>query len=548
MSTTIVCPADAAHPGDAETWNPSRLFDPGLFREEGAEVVFRIGGYQAHERIPVGSHVTVRGEVPITPPADRTARTVVDPSKMAVIWADHPNAVATKKDNSDTAGFRLDHTTGTVLQDLFLQGYVGIDYLGTTNALTERVGITHKIGDRWCWFQQTGAWFVHGGSTGTRFRYCMGQDTQHHTYLLHDGGWVRDTVFEYCRGILAGCGLEPDGSGRGDWTCVMDIAEQVNVDGVKVLYCTTTEGGKVGIYTEPEGTGTYDASNKNVPYVRKNILVKGCLSMDNGRYGGGFRGEMDILEGEQSNYYGGGWTIEDCLSVNGSKAGFLSRLEYNADPLIMRRCIDIGSNIGFALELAGAAGTYENCYSYQPRKIGWKLMGSGPVVLRECDVAIAEGSDAETFHLGGYTRIFDQDSFDPAHQAKVKAETAKTSWGMPNLAIGGRVAGTQCRFVIHPGTTVQTSRIDIEIVDALAAPAWLTVPETKPPVGIPETVVPPIVLPPDDWELGSVRIKQSAFLAEVTSKGRSKLIGQVPEDLLRYFPEDGVYVLKKEGA
>jgi len=543
MSSVSICPGGTAHPGDREVWNDSKLFDPGLFKEEGAEVVFTPGPYQVHERIRVGSHVTVRGEVRIDPPADRTARTAIDSAKMAVLWADHRGATQAKKDNSDTGGFRLERTTGTVLQDLFLQGYMGIDYFGTRGARTERVGVSHRFADgRWAWFQQTGAWYLHAGCTGSRFVDCMGQDTQHHTYLLHDGGWIRDTAFERCRGILAGCGLEPDGKGYGDWTVVFDLAEQTNVDGVKVTDCTGTDGGKVIFYTEPETTGKLVGGD---PYVRKGIYLKGCLAIGGGRYGGGFLGEMRIKEGEQCNYYGGGWTLEDCLSINGAKAGFYSRQEFNAEPLVMRRCVDIGSNIGFLLELASAAGSYQDCYAYHPRKIGWKLMGKGPVVLEGCDVAIEAGSGAEPFHLGGYTRVYAQDSRDSGHRASVKATSAQTYWGMSNLQIAGRVATAGALYVVHPGTSVNVSRVQLERVASLPAPAGYAVveiPDEKPPA-VDTPTVPPVVLPPEPDESALGRIVFGPYGAvrfTVPSIGRDVPVGLVPDELVKYF-RDGTY-------
>lgn len=542
MTLVAICPDGTDHPGDRETWNDSRLFDPGLFKEEGAEVVFGAGGYRVHERIRVGSHVTVRGAVRIDPPAERTARTVIDPTKMAVLWADHKGATQAKKDNSDTGGFRLEKTTGTTLKDLFLLGYMGVDAFGTKGARFERVGASHRFTDgRWAWFQQTGAFYLHNGCTGSRFVDCMGQDSQHHTYLLHDGGWIKDTVFERCRGILAGCGLEPDGKGYGDWSVVFDLAEQTNVDGVRVIDCTATEGGKVGFYTEPETTGNLVGGD---PYVRKGVYLKGCLAIANGRYGGGMIGEMRIKEGEQANYYGGGWTLEDCLSIGGAKAGFYSRQEYNAEPLVMRRCTDVGSNIGFLLELAAAAGTYEQCYAYQPKRIGWKVMGSGPVVLRDCDVAIAEGSKAEPFHLGGYTRVYAQDSRDSGHKASVAATSAQTYWGMSNLQIAGRVATAGALYVVHPGTAVNVSRVKLERVASLPVPTGyvaVVIPDEQPPA-IPDTPeVPPIVLPPEPQPH---LLSEDGCIKTVLPDGTKLMLvggGFMDDDAAGHFPHGSIW-------
>ena len=108
MTLVTVCPADTNHPGDAETWNDSKLWDPGLFKEEGAEVVLQGGAYRAHQRIAVGDHVTVRGAVPIAVPTNRIAMVAPDPALMPVVTCLPKEVNPNKKGGVETAGFRLE--------------------------------------------------------------------------------------------------------------------------------------------------------------------------------------------------------------------------------------------------------------------------------------------------------------------------------------------------------------------------------------------------------------------------------------------------------
>ncbi|MFA6619370.1 MAG: right-handed parallel beta-helix repeat-containing protein [Candidatus Neomarinimicrobiota bacterium] len=495
MTIVQVVPATTNHPGDAETWNDSKLWDPGLFKEEGAEIVFGIGAYTAHQRIPVGDHVTVRGATPIPLPTDRLTQVTMDPAKMAVLTCIPKSPNPNKKGGVETAGFRLEKSVGTTLTDLYLLGYQGIDFLATQNATAERVVVQHYVGDwpngYYCWFQQTGAFFVHGGSNGTKLIDCSGI-SQHHTFLNHDGGWIKNSLWDGCRSFYAGCGKEADGTGYRDWTVGGDGGEECDIDGLVIRNGTFIGAGKCGIYFEPEVTGT-KTGNRTTPFVRKNVLIEGNLCGQNGRYGGGILGQMRIKEGEQAGIFAGSGTIRGNTLWDNAKANIYSRQEYNVDPLVVEGNVCVGSNVGILLELGGAAGTFRDNVVWKPKKYGFKMMGKGAVIGTGNEVTVEGG--AEAYHLGGYTRVYLQDSREAGHQALVKSTSAETFWGMSNLSLSGRVQSPGPLYAVHPGTTVQTSRIALTRAENLTAPVLPgAVPDEKPPVV--DEPVPEVVLPP----------------------------------------------------
>lgn len=484
MTSIVICPPATNHPGDDIVWNPARV-DTSLFAEAGNLILVRPGAaYRLDQRISLGDGVTVRGANPITMPADQSIIPIADPASMAV-FVSGPAIPSARKDNHQTGGFRLENADSATLQDLFLQGYAGIDYLKATNCNTTRVCIDHKIGDAWAWFQQTGAFFQHNGCNGNTFSGCFTR-AQHHGFLNHDGGWIKNTTFRDCRAIDCGCGLESDGTGYLDWSVGFDLAEQCDVDGVTVDSCYAAKNGKVGFYFEPEDTGNAD---RHAPYIRKNIHLLNCLAVGNGKYGGGMLGQMRIKEGEQCNYLVASGHLENCVSVRGAKVGFYARQEYNVDPLVYDNCIDIGSNRSFVLELAGASATYNNCIAYEPKVCGVQLMGSGPVKFTG-KVQVSNG--AEAFHLGGYLRVYDMESRD-ANNTRLQQATAKEDWWpVKGLTINAQVAGTRTPWVTHRETVVDTSNAKVIFIPTFDEPAWgyVAEPATDP---IQPPITPPVV-------------------------------------------------------
>lgn len=504
MSITTVCPQGTDHPGDCEVWNDSKLWDPSLFKEEEAKIIFRPGEYRAHQRIAVGNHVTITGQVEIPLPSDRLKQVVRDPSKQAVFICLPKEPNPNKKGGVETAGFRFEKSVGSSVSDLYLLGYQGVDFLGATNTSARQVVVQHYVGDwpngYYCWFQQTGAFFVHGGSTGTKLLNCSGV-SQHHTFLNHDGGWIRNSLWEGCRSFYAGCGKEPSnlskpaeyGTGRADWTVGGDGGEECDIDGFIARWCTFYGAGKVGLYWEPESTGL---ATRGKVFIRKNITVEDCLFGRNGRYGGGVNGSpMLCKESESCGLFMGSGTARRNYAWDNGKANYYARQEFNVDPLVYEHNVSVGSMIGFALELAGAKATYRNNIVKTPLKFGFKLMGSGPVV--GIDNAVEVSGEVEAYHLGGYTRIYLQDSWDKGHQALVKKTSAETFWGMPKLSLSGTVKNSGGPlYIVHPGTSVQTSGITLtrsNKVLEIVPPFTL---DEVPVVDTPE--VPPVVLPPDN--------------------------------------------------
>lgn len=503
MTSIIICPAGTNHPGDDIVWNPARV-DTSLFTEAGNLLLVRPGAaYRLDQRICLGDGVTVKGANPIVMPVDQSIIPVADPASMAV-FISGPATPDPKKNNlgGKTGGFRLEGCDKATLQDLFLQGYAGIDYLKATNCNTTRVCIDHKLGDAWAWFQQTGAFFQHGGSSGNTWTSCFAR-AQHHGFLNHDssGGWIKNTLLRDFRALDCGCGKEPSepandplyGTGYLDWAVGIDGAEQVDIDGLEIDHCRADHNGKVGIYFEPEDTGM---SDRKSPYVRKNVYIHDCVCAYNGKYGGGMLGTMRIKEGEQCNYLVASGHLKNNISIEGAKVGYYARQEFNVDPLIYDNCIDIGSNRGFVLELAGASATYNDCIAYEPKVCGVQLMGAGPVRFTG-KVQVSNG--AEAFHLGGYLRVYDMESKD-SNNTRLQQATAKEDWWpVKGLTINAQVAGNtrSTGYVIHPGTGVDVTRVNLTTIARFDEPVWgrSAVPPATDPVVI---VTPPRIdpLPP----------------------------------------------------
>jgi hypothetical protein len=441
--------------------------DASFYEKTNTTYQFRPGTYVLREYIYPKTGSVFKGLNAIAIPTNQAQYVTPDPTRMAVFETANPNATERVKNNSVTGGIVVKNASSVTLQDLFLLGFTGIELRATTSSTVERCIVQHYMGTypngKWCWHQRTGAFWQYVGCSGNAFTSCISQYANHHGFLNHDDpkyqDYIRNTTYTDCRALMAGCGKEKDASGYEDWSCAFDIAESVNVDGVTLRRCYAEGGWKCNFYYEPETTGTYDAHGG--PYVRRNILLEDCVAVDGGRSGGGFRGTMVIREGENANFYIDSGTMRRCKSYNGSKAGFYARSEpesTGSSGPIYEDCLDCGSNIGYLLEVGGADAVYRNCISANAVKWAWKVMGD-EVTIENARVKVKTGQTNPPFYIGGYTRVYLQDSRHTAHTTLVASTTAQTYWPAKNLTISACVQNLPtgvAAYMIHPGTSSQS--------------------------------------------------------------------------------------------
>lgn len=465
---------------------------------------FRPGTFPLEEYIYPGTGSVFKGLTPIAIPANQAQYVTPDPTRMAVFETANPNAVESKKNSTVTGGILIKNASSVTLQDLFMLGFTGIELRAVTNSTIERCIVQNYMGTypngKWCWHQRTGSFWQRVNCSGNTFRSCIAQYANHHGFLNHDEPvyqqYIRNTTYDDCRSLMAGCGKEEDGTGYRDWGCAFDIAESVNVDGVLVKNCYAEGGWKCNFYYEPETTGTKDAHAG--PYVRKNIVLTDCVAVGGGRSGGGIRGQMAILEGENANYYINTGTLTRCKSYNGSKAGFYARVDRDCTSLSPTYidCLDCGSNIGYLLELSGADATYRNCVSANAGKWAWKVMGD-TVAIENARVKVKPGQTNEPFYLGGYTRVYLQDSRHEPHNTLVATTSAQTYWPTKNLTISACIQNLPTgvsAYRIHPGTSQSIAGVAIRSGCASEVASTICDRTTTPPPVDPDPVDPdPVV-------------------------------------------------------
>jgi len=500
MTTYTFCAPGTANPGTDTVWDPTANAYSDLFLTANNIFQFRPGTYPLSYRIHLGPGVVFRGMTPIVMPAVQSQMLVANPTIMAVFTQTAPTSVNQYGKGEGTGCIVVNPGAGVVISDIFLLGFEGLEMYGATGCTVKNVAVDHKLNGVWCWFWQTGAITQYDGCSGNTFTSCLVRGNHHGFMNQHDFGnaWVTiyNSTYTDCRAIDCGCGKEEDGGGYHDWSCCFDLGEQVDVDGIEVISCYASLAGKVGFYFEPESTGEA-SGNKGSAYIRRNVHLKDCVSENNGKYGGGWRGEMSIPEGEQCNYYASSGHFENCTSVNGAKAGFYFRQEYNVDPLIVDGCIDLYSNIGFCQEMSGAGGTYTSCTSYEPRKMGFQLMGpsadsSNPTVITNATIQLKDSDGSVGFHIGGYFRVYKMESPDDANRASQIATEALDYNGVKYLTITGtKFCGlTSRQYVVHPLTPQNLTGVGAFTAIAATDPPYISDTPTVDP-DIP--VVSPIV-------------------------------------------------------
>lgn len=463
-SYIISVPDSPGRQSSDRTWDPSAAAS--AFTAEDTEFILRPGTYTLTRTISVGNGSIVRGMNAIGMPSSRADFIDPDPTIMAVFETRNDSSSEGKKNSSIVGGFYISGKTGITLKDIFCYGFCGIELASVKSSRFERCVVQNRMKDgKWCWHQRTGAIWQHVGCDGNYFKSCITQYSNHHGFLNHTGGgngWIWNTTFDDCRALYSGCAKEADGSGYLDWSCGFDIAEECDVDGVLCVDCYAADGWKCNFYYEPEITGV---PTRGSAFVRRNIVLTNCVAVDGGRSGGGFRGQMAIKEGENCNFYISTGEMTGCRSYRGSKAGFYARVDREFTTLtpVYTDCLDCGSNIGYLLELAGADAEYRNCISVNAVKWAWKLMGD-ETVIDGCKVRMAAGQTEAPFYLGGYTRVYLQDSRDPNSTALVEKTIAEDWWSIADLTINACIAGLPngvSAYWIHEGNSQQTTGVAI---------------------------------------------------------------------------------------
>jgi hypothetical protein len=507
-------------------WNDSDV-DQTFFSKSNTVYQFRPGTYPLREYLHPGTGSTFKALTPIAIPANQAQFVTPDPTRLVVFETANPNATERVKNSQVAGGIALDSKSSVTLQDLFMLGFTGIELNATTNSKVERCIVQNYLGTypngKWCWHQRTGSFWQTIGCNGNTFKSCIAQYANHHGFLNHDSraksgyGYVKNTTWDDCRSLMAGCAKEPDGTGYQDWGCAFDLGEDIDIDGILVKNCYAENGWKSNFYYETEATAK---EGRGFGYVRKNVVLEDCIAVGGGRAGGGIRGTMSIKEGESANYVIHSGTLRRCKSYNGSKAGFHARQDRDLvpGPIVYEDCLDCGSNIGYLAEFGGIDATYRNCISANAAKWAWKVMGD-EIALENCRIKVKSGQTNPPIYIGGYGRVFNQDSPDATVRAKADAEWKRTDWPVKNLTISACIDGLPsgvAAYKVHPGTSQSLSGVAIRTGCTNAIPSTVC---DRTTTTTPEDPVDPVIPDPIPSTPGKIYFRNARITPSSGSYG-----------------------------
>lgn len=409
---------------------------------------------------------------------------------------------------------------GVTIRDLSGFGYFTL-YAYAGNLTVEDVLIRHTLPGSNDYLDlgksggATGAFMVWGAGGKTirnlAFRRCVAEMTYHHGFSLNlangnEGGGYADVLYESC--TSRGAGAVPVRDPRNLWACGFDIPDAGDIAQMIVRDCLAEDPVQDGFHLD----GSWDGHRQTVDQV----LFERCTARACGR-----RCPEQSVEKFRTGFYMHAGKLVDCHSNDCAGAGFGFPNEW-ADSLVVDGCSDNGSQYGLILNYAapGARVRFTSKAAKVRAFVGQGGHGGGTLDLTIIDPPAI----AATF--GRALRI---DYIDCPNHAAQQASKYDTF-----------------------GYTLDGSRIILRSEDGLKYETWKTshitgggptfkpvAPDAgtaDPDTAIDDITPPPIVLPPDEGDLGSFLVgPYHTILAEVASAGRSKPVQEVPDELRPYF-------------
>lgn len=178
------------------------------------------------------------------------------------------------------------------------------------------------------------------------FRRCTADHAYHHGFgmslMVQEGGGFKNVLFEDCRALSCGSGLESTGTGQTgdrDWSTGYDIPDTGDIENLTYRGCQAVDSWQSGFHMDGSWTGHRQ--------IQKNVLLEDCLAVDSGRRSGVIPGEL-----YQSGYYLQTGTLRRCRSQGARKAGFHLK---NGEPnsLVLTDCSSTGDAYGLVIEYGG---------------------------------------------------------------------------------------------------------------------------------------------------------------------------------------------------
>jgi hypothetical protein len=248
--------------------------------------------------------------------------------------------------------------TGVTIRNLTLWGYWAInnycsgltcEHIWNLNTLdgTHRVNTGNK-----------GAFHTAGkvGMTLTQLKYidCVSLFASHHGFSLHleqgaqEGGGYDDVLFEDCRALHSGTGLEINSAGKdADWSCGFDIPDTGDINKLTVRRCVAYDAYQDGFHLD----GSWGGHQQN----QSDIVFEDCLAYECGRrcweaYKAGAR---DDIEKFMSGFYlQNNTTLRNCVSVRCPHSGFA--IKHETGYIKMYDCTDFESGYSLDIEYFGS--------------------------------------------------------------------------------------------------------------------------------------------------------------------------------------------------
>ena len=250
---------------------------------------------------------------------------------------------------------------GVTLANLGGFGYVGIQD-AADRFCCEDVYLTHSLDGRtYLPFGQKGgctaAFMVWGRKGRTMrdltFRRCTVEKSYHHGFSMNlagasEGGGFADVLFEDCRALHCGSGLE--GGGRTDWSCGFDIPDAGDVARMTVRDCRAIDAWQDGFQLDGS---CWDGH----PQRAVDVLFERCVAVDCGRRSGTVPADL-----YQSGFYVQSARLVECRAERCRKAGFLCKNEESGGLAIID-CADTGSAYGLVIEYGGNGARLEGFVS-----------------------------------------------------------------------------------------------------------------------------------------------------------------------------------------
>ena len=233
----------------------------------------------------------------------------------------------------------------------------------------------------------TGNLWIFGNCADIDIKNCQIQFSSHHGFDIHSSksNIARNVNLTGVRALYSGCGQlrgqgsqintaksmlpELDGHGYYDWSVGFDLCEAQNVIDLTATDCFAYESWKAGFYTEPFMTGGPITNMKLIRCRAENSGQRGMLpgtSLTVGNNPSEDSGTTIFKEGEGANFYVQGGYFEDCVSVNGLKAGWYITTEgregangyTDKGRAHLVNCGDMGSPISLVTEMYDCPGVY----------------------------------------------------------------------------------------------------------------------------------------------------------------------------------------------